>query len=159
MQPFDVFDAGRMAVLKDTQNAVFCLWEAKRHKGIGVENVEGALCWTELQTTDANGTRVSYEKLFGWKTFVSPEDPMQYIHLEASGEQFGGIWQIPAEMQGGVPPNWMPYFLVNSVDGKADQARQLGANLMVPPTDIPNTGRFSVIRDPQGAVFSIFQPA
>jgi len=58
-----------------------------------------------------------------------------------------------------VPPNWLPYFQVTDVDATANKAKDLGAMLFVPPADIPNTGRFSVIRDPQGAVFAIYKPA
>jgi uncharacterized protein len=57
----------------------------------------------------------------------------------------------------GVPPHWSIYFAVDDVDAMAEKARGLGAVLCAPPTDIPNVGRFAVIQDPQGAVFSIFK--
>jgi predicted enzyme related to lactoylglutathione lyase len=53
----------------------------------------------------------------------------------------------------------MPYFRVTDVDASANKAKELGANLRVPPTDIPNVGRFSVVQDPQGAVFAIIKMA
>ena len=28
---------------------------------------------------------------------------------------------------------------------------------MVPPQDIPNTGRFAILNDPQGAMFAVFK--
>jgi predicted enzyme related to lactoylglutathione lyase len=52
-------------------------------------------------------------------------------------------------------PCWSSYVTVNDVDASAQLAAQLGAKVLVPPTDIPKTGRFSVIQDPQGAVFNI----
>src|SRR6185503_20252219 len=50
--PFDVFDFGRMAVLQDPTGAVFCIWEAKKHIGAKILSEPGALCWTELTTSD-----------------------------------------------------------------------------------------------------------
>jgi hypothetical protein len=51
----------------------------------------------------------------------------------------------------------MPYFAVGDADTIAARARELGGSLKVAPTDIPNVGRFSVIQDPQGAVFAVIQ--
>ena len=31
IEPFDVMDAGRMAVFADPEGAVFCVWQAKEH--------------------------------------------------------------------------------------------------------------------------------
>src|SRR3954452_22960245 len=41
--PFEVLDAGRMAVLQDVQGGVLAVWRARRHVGAGVVNVHGAL--------------------------------------------------------------------------------------------------------------------
>src|SRR4029079_13974630 len=43
MEPFDVMDAGRMAVFADPEGAVFCVWQAKEHKGAKVVNEDGLL--------------------------------------------------------------------------------------------------------------------
>ena len=53
------------------------------------------------------------------------------------------------------PPYWMTYFAVDDCDATAAKSKGLGGSLIVPPTEIPNVGRFAVIRDPQGAVFSV----
>ena len=58
---------------------------------------------------------------------------------------------------GPVPPNWLPYFRVEDCDATAQKAKSSGGKLMVPPQDIPNVGRFSVIGDPQGAMFAILK--
>ena len=41
-EPFDVFDAGRMAVFTDPEGAVFCVWQPNRHRGATVVNEHGA---------------------------------------------------------------------------------------------------------------------
>jgi uncharacterized protein len=56
-----------------------------------------------------------------------------------------------------VPPHWGVYFQVTDCDGAVAKASSLGAKVFVPPTDIPKTGRFSVLQDPQGAVFNVIK--
>jgi predicted enzyme related to lactoylglutathione lyase len=67
-----------------------------------------------------------------------------------------GMLQITEEM-GEIPPNWLVYFCVADCDQTADKAKKLGANVVVPPVDIPEVGRFAVVMDPQGAGFAIIQ--
>ena len=62
--------------------------------------------------------------------------------------------QITPEM-GPIPPHWAVYFAVDDCDGKAAHASALGGKVLVPPTDVPDVGRFSILQDPQGAAFAI----
>jgi hypothetical protein len=55
-----------------------------------------------------------------------------------------------------VPAHWMVYFAVDDTDATAAKAAELGGQVSVPPTDIP-PGRFAVLNDPQGAVFSVLK--
>ena len=55
--PFDVMDAGRMAILQDPTGAVFEVWEAKNSIGAKILNEPGALCWSELTTRDTETRR------------------------------------------------------------------------------------------------------
>jgi len=66
--------------------------------------------------------------------------------------------QMTPDMQG-MPSNWSPYFAVDDCDAAADNAKSLGAQIYVKPTDIPNAGRFAVLGDPQGAQFNIIKVA
>jgi predicted enzyme related to lactoylglutathione lyase len=66
---------------------------------------------------------------------------------------------MPHNMPPHVPSYWMPYFQVTDVDASATKAKQLGAKPMVGPQDIPNTGRFAILSDPQGAMFAIYTAA
>jgi predicted enzyme related to lactoylglutathione lyase len=49
--------------------------------------------------------------------------------------------------------------MVENADETANKAQSLGGQAIVPPSDIPNMGRFAVLQDPQGAVFAVYQPA
>ena len=159
MEPFDVMDVGRMAVIQDKQGAIFSVWEAKNHIGAEVINEPGALCWAELDTTDMNSAEKFYTALFGWgaKRGGEAANETPYTEWQRDGNSIGGMMTIPKEW-GPVPPNWLVYFMVSDVDATTKKAGSLGGQAVVPPTDIPKTGRFSVIRDPQGAVFAAFKP-
>ena len=150
--PFDVMDAGRMAFIADPQGAIFAVWQTGRSIGSQIIDEPNTMCWNELMTTDIEGARKFYSGLFGWKLKVSPE----YTEIEAGGRSVAGMMQIRPEMKG-MPSNWIPYFAVEDTDGTAKKAQSGGGQVGVPPTDIPNAGRFSVLADPQGARFAIIQ--
>ena len=115
------------------------------------------MVWPELSTTDPAGAIKFYTALLGWKT--KPETGVEsapYVEWVNDGSSMGGLMPIRGE---GAPPRWMIYITVADCDERAKHAVEIGAKVCVGPTDIPNTGRFSVISDPQGAVFSIIQMA
>ncbi|MGB8772079.1 MAG: VOC family protein [Candidatus Korobacteraceae bacterium] len=157
VQPFDVFDAGRMAVLQDPTGAVFAVWEPKRSQGTGIAQIDGTLCWADLSTPDPERAGKFYSDLFGWQIVADDEDPEHgYLHIK-NGEHFiGGIPPV-SHRQPGIPPHWLPYFNASNCDATADKAKQLGAKFYLPPMTTENVGRMAVIADPQGAVFALFQ--
>jgi predicted enzyme related to lactoylglutathione lyase len=76
-----------------------------------------------------------------------------YTIVKAGDIDVGGIMPIPPHA-GGMPPTWGAYVTVDDVDATAELAEKLGGKILIPPTDIPTVGRFTVIQDPQGAVLS-----
>lgn len=153
--PFDVMDAGRMAVLQDPTGAFVCLWTAKEHIGAGVVGQPGALIWSELFTTDVDRAGAFYARLLGWQPTVHPDHPGYTMFM--NGEQgVAGMVAITEEM-GPMPPSWLSYFGVADCDAVASKAVELGAALVMPPTDFPKVGRGATLRDPQGAVFAVVQ--
>ena len=159
-EPFDVMDAGRMVPARDPQGAAFCLWQAKKHHGAQILGEPGALVWTELMTTDANGAERFYTALFPWATskIQAPQGPPYTVFKRRSDDTgIGGMMQITPQMPG-VPTHWYPYFAVSDCDAVAAKAKGLGAQVHVPPTQIPGTGKFAVFSDPQGASFAIIHP-
>jgi uncharacterized protein len=160
--PFDVLDAGRMAVLQDPTGAVFQVWQPKRHIGAKIIREPGALTWTELSTRDTKAAQKFYSQLLGWSAKVGGEGVNAYTEFTPKGASFptAGMMDLAMLGDGGanIPPHWMPYFQVDDVDATANKAKSLGATWYVPPSDIPNVGRFSTIADPQRAVFAIYKP-
>jgi predicted enzyme related to lactoylglutathione lyase len=158
MPPFDVMDAGRMAVLQDPTGAVFEIWQANRSIGAEILNEPGALCWTELTTTDTKAAEKFYTGLFGWTPKHSAAGaPMEYTEFSVNGQPSIGMMAKPAEMPAHIPSYWMPYFQVVNCDASSAKVKELGGSIMVGPQDIPNTGRFAIASDPQRAMFAVFQ--
>jgi predicted enzyme related to lactoylglutathione lyase len=154
MEPFDVFDFGRMAVLEDPTGAAFSIWQPKAHIGARVYGEPGAFCWNELDTNDTGKAVDFYTKLFDWRAKPSKD----YTEFTAAGASYpmGGMMQIPEDW-GNIPPYWLVYFAVGDCNAAAKEAEKLGGKTFVPPTDIPNTGRFAVLQDPQGALFAVIK--
>jgi uncharacterized protein len=175
MDPFDVMDAGRMAVFTDPEGAAFCVWQAKGQKGARIVNEHGSLNFNDLNTRDAEGAKAFYGSVFGWQTlgleggFQMWTLPGYGDHLEednpdlrknmAAVDAPKGFEDVVASIvpitddQPDVPPHWGVTFAVDDADAIADKATELGGKVVVPPVDAPWV-RMTVITDPQGATFT-----
>jgi uncharacterized protein len=149
-EPFDVFDAGRMAAFQDPQGAILSVWQAKESIGAGLVNAPGALTWNDLLSSDPETSAAFYRELFGWQIEEIPESGGQYWSIANDGNLNGGILAMPP----GGHPAWNLYFGVEDAAAAAARAQELGAETVMGPMDVPN-GRFVVLRDPQDAVFSV----
>jgi predicted enzyme related to lactoylglutathione lyase len=158
VSPFDVMDAGRMAVLQDPTGASFCIWQSGKHFGAALLRERGALCWTELATTDTKVAETFYTSLFGWTAKLGMGDGMAYTEFSNAGTPQAGMLALTPEM-GKMPPFWMPYFQVDDCDAAAAKAQSLGGRVYRAATDLPNVGRFAIVGDPQGAGSALFTPA
>ena len=155
--PFDVMTAGRMSVLQDSTGAVFAIWQPKETPGAGVHGEIGSFCWNELGTNDTQKAGDFYSTLFGWGTEKFP-GPMDYTIFKNGDQGVGGMYKITPEM-GPVPPHWLVYFAVNDCDATLEKVTQIGGGVIRPAEDIPDIGRFAILRDPASAVFAIIKPA
>lgn len=154
-EPFDVFDAGRMAVARDPQGAFFCVWEPKRTIGSTIRLEPGAFAWAELLTTDSKAAAEFYEATLGMEPNTITE-PMDYTMLQVGGQNVGGMMNIMPQM-GPIPPHWMAYFTVADVEATAERAKSLGGQLVAGPMGGEGIGRWTTLRDPQGATFGVHQ--
>lgn len=157
--PFDVMTYGRMAIIQDPTGATFSIWEPIERQGIGISSEENAFCWADLITTDAAKAKPFYEQLFGWKLSAAKNDPSGYLHIQNGDGQQDMIGGVPPQgPQHGARSHWLLYFQTSDCDGKTQKAEQHGARVYAPPMSIPGAGRISVMADPQGAVFALFEP-
>ncbi len=116
----------------------------------------GTFCWNELASSDIEAAKRFYTELFGWKLKEGDAGTMKYNEIVVGERAVGGMYQMGPEY-GNAPSHWMPYVAVEDVDEMVKRVEALGGKVCVPPTDIPNTGRFAVINDPSGATLSILK--
>jgi len=154
--PFDVMEAGRMAIVQDPTGAAVALWEPRKHAGSVVVNEPGATGWFELLTTDTDKAQAFYAGLLGWTAKAEDMGAMIYTVFSAGEKQVGGMMKIGPEM-GPMPPAWGAYFVVDDCDAAVARASRLGGKTLVPSMDVPTVGRMATLQDPQGAVFSVIK--
>jgi uncharacterized protein len=174
MDPFDVMDAGRMAVFADPEGAAFCVWQAKKHKGARIVNEAGSVNFNGLNTRDVEGAKSFYGSVFGWQNLPLEGGAQMWTlpgygdHLEQDNpglrkqmaevgapagfeDVVASINPIPDD-QPDVAAHWNVTFAVDDADATAAKAIELGGKVIVPPFDAPWV-RMTVIADPQGATF------
>jgi predicted enzyme related to lactoylglutathione lyase len=154
MAPSEVMDVGRMGIFADPAGAVFGVWQPRAHKGAGLVNQPNTLCWNELVTTDVDGAKPFYASVFGWGSDTHGEGAAAYTEWKMGGRTVGGMMAKPEQIPAEVPPHWMTYFAVTDTDAAVVKVTELGGAVMMPPMDI-EPGRFAVVADPAGAVFSV----
>lgn len=121
-------------------------------------NRQGIPIWYELITPDADATGRFYGTVLGWQFERMPGGPqMDYRIASASGTAVAGLMQQPDGQE--MPLRWLVYFGVEDVDRSVRDAEQAGASVHIPPTDIPEVGRFAFLADPQGALFYVMRGA
>jgi len=160
MEPFDVFDAGRMAVFADPSGAVFMAWKPNQMIGAYIVNEPNTLCWNELATRDVEGSREFYGKVFGWQTndmdFAGGKYTVWYLPGVdvAEGGGIGGMMEMNEQFPADLPPHWLVYFAVEDTDATVAKAGELGGSTVVEPFDAEGVGRIAVVSDPNGAAFA-----
>jgi hypothetical protein len=155
--PNDIPTVGRFAVIEDPQGAIFSPFHSARPEMPSPEPAPlGTVAWNELMTTDPESAAAFYSGLTGWGIQKVDMGAMGFYYLFKRGERnAGGMMKHPAPDQG--RPGWTPYVAVASADESAAKAAELGATVIVPPTDIEDWGRFYMALDPTGAVFATLE--
>lgn len=173
MAPFDVMDAGRMAVFADPEGAAFCAWQAKEHKGARIVNEAGSLNFNALNTRDVEGAKAFYGSVFGWQALTLEGGEMWTLpgygdHLEQGNPDLrkqmaevgapAGFEDVVASInpipddQPDAAAHWDVTFAVDDADATAAKATELGGKVIAPPFDAPWV-RMTVVADTQGATF------
>jgi predicted enzyme related to lactoylglutathione lyase len=174
MEPFDVMDAGRMAVFTDPEGAMFCVWQAKENKGAQIVNEHGSLNFNGLNTHDSESAKSFYGSVFGWQTLSLGGGAEMWTlpgygdHLERDNPDLRkqmaeagapkGFEDVVASInpigddQPDTPAHWSVTFAVDDADAIAANATELGGKVVAPPFDAPWV-RMTVIADPQGGTF------
>ena len=160
MEPFDVFESGRMAALSDPTGAAVALWQPRNHVGAGVKYEPGAMAWCELISTDPAAATAFYTELLGVQTErQTMEHGVEYTVLMAAGMPAAGLMALPDELRAmQIPSHWSVYFQVADVDATVAAVSAAGGAVNMPPTDIATVGRIAFVGDPQGAGVGLMAP-
>jgi predicted enzyme related to lactoylglutathione lyase len=174
-EPFDVMEAGRMAVFADPEGAAFCAWQANQHRGAAIVNEPATLNFNDLNTRDPERAKAFYRSVFGWEVlgldggfemwalpgygdFLEQSNPGLRANMAEAGAP-EGFEDVVASLnpitddQPQLPPHWGVTFAVDDADATAQRAAELGGQVIVAPFDAPWV-RMTVITDPQGATFT-----
>jgi predicted enzyme related to lactoylglutathione lyase len=150
VEPFDSPGGGRVATVRDPAGAAVSLSQPGELFGAEVVNEDGAWTWNELVSKDLAAGKAFYVELFGWSAQDAP-GPLQRTSFGLDGLLIGG-GHVPVPEEDPTP-GWRVSFWVPDADRAAARAAELGGTVLLAPMDVP-VGRFTVLADPQGAVFT-----
>ncbi len=157
MPPTEFGGAGRGATMADPTGAVFSVWTSVHDdRADSPATAVGDWHWNELMTPDEKKAVAFYERVFGYTHDTMDMGPQGTYYILKKGDIMrGGLMHSPMP---DTPPLWVPYVAVADCDATAAKAKALGAQVIVPPTDIPNVGRFATLLDAQGACIAFMKP-
>jgi hypothetical protein len=123
----------------------------------------GKFVFHELYTKDPAASKAFYCELFGWTAQDLPIGPeASYTRFMLGDKLVAGLMPIaliPAPDDQKPCPHWAVYVSVDDVDAATARAVAGGGTLLSGVHEVPGMGRWSVVRDPQGAMFRLYKAA
>lgn len=120
--------------------------------------ISGVPCWVDTSQPDPEAALGFYRGMFGWEfEDAIPEDvERKYFIGRIRGGDVAAVGSVPE----GMPPMavWNTYVWVEDADETASKAREAGGGVLAEPFEVMDSGRMAVLTDPEGAVFSVWQP-
>lgn len=155
MDAFDIPNVGRAQPVADPEGGALLLFTSAEGDGPAAKG-PGAFHWNELWADDPEALRRFYEKAFDLDG-AAMEMPNGTYHLLKAGEtSIAGIMKKPAAE---IPTHWLPYVEVTDADAAVKRATKNGGELVGEVMNVPEVGRFGIIKDPQGATLGLIKPA
>ncbi|WP_328885927.1 VOC family protein [Streptomyces sp. NBC_00316] len=119
------------------------------------EPVSGGPCWVELSTPDIPAAKTFYAALFGWRSETDPREEAGGYTMAHVGD--ARVAALSPVYQPGQHPAWTVSFATEDADAAVEKVTAAGGSQLVGPMDVFDAGRFAVVADPSGAVFSLWQ--
>ena len=155
MPPTDIHNVGRFAMLSDPAGANFFLYmSANPSSDEPAAPSSGTFCWAELTTPEVDKVTPFYGEVLGWQLRVSDIGDRPYTIFSIDDKDAAAVMSPPPGAE--EETNWLYYLMVDDVDTSTAKVEELGGHVYLPPTDIPNIGRFSIVADSLGATFGLF---
>ena len=118
----------------------------------------GRFVWYELLTTDMEAAKAFYTDVVGWGTRDASMPGLPYTLFTAGETSVSGLMDLPEDARKmDAKPSWIGYVGITDVDATVARIKQLGGAVHVPPLDILNKSRFSIVADPQMATLALFK--
>ncbi len=155
MEPKDVMDEGRMAIIQDPGGACCAIWQARKHRGAALTEAPGSVCWHDLSTPKTEVAGRFYMKVFGWKLIDKDFSGNKYHQFQLGKKNVCGMWPMPMRS---LPPCWVTHWRVADCAKTVAKAKRLGGRALMETTTVPNISRFAILTDPAGAGFGIVEP-
>ncbi len=115
----------------------------------------GEALWLDLITEDADAASAFYGDLFGWEIVSRPGHSRL---IRNQGRDIAGLFEINNSMPDASESQWVVGIVSDDLDASVASVRQAGGSVLRNITDVEGSGRYAVIRDPQGALVMLGQP-
>jgi uncharacterized protein len=106
----------------------------------------------ELHTDDQERASAFYARLLNWHPELIRAASSSYLALDMGAGVGGGIVECRTRR-----PLWLPYVEVDRIDEAIEQARGLGAAVLLEPREGPSGWR-SVVASPKGGEVALWEP-
>jgi predicted enzyme related to lactoylglutathione lyase len=106
----------------------------------------------ELHARDRIAAGSFFAALLQWRPELIEARSGSYVALELGRGLGGGIVECPSQR-----PLWLPYIEVDRIDQQTEQARRLGARVLLEPREGP-AGWRSVVSAPEAGEIAFWQP-
>lgn len=118
----------------------------------------GTIMWHDLTVADAESVRDFYKAVAGWDAVALDMQGYSDYLMTAPGlpEPLAGVCHARGS-NAGLPPQWLMYVVVESVDRSAAECERLGGKVLSGPRAMSG-GLFCLIEDPAGAICGLYQP-
>lgn len=119
----------------------------------------GAPSWVDLLTGDLDAATRFYTGLFGWWAVdvPMPDGRGVYRMFRQDGRDVAGAGEQSPEMVAqGARSAWTVY-VAGDADTAAERAASAGGGVVMPPADVGDSGRITVLADPDGAAIGVWE--
>lgn len=114
----------------------------------------GTPCWVDYGAVDVDAAARCYSEVLGWTSETAGPEYGGYLMCKVGEQDAAGIGPATAP---GAPPAWVTYLSSTDADATAAAALEAGGKFLAEPFDVMDLGRMSVLADPQGAMFGVWQ--
>lgn len=122
--------------------------------------MKNCFCWMQLNSKDKGQSKSFYKELFSWSFEDREQEECSYTVINTGEKEEGGIIEISEKCScKECKPEWIPYVYVSDIDKYIKKAEELGAEILIGPKETGGgCGKFSIMKDPEGARIGIYEP-